>query len=269
VKRRHRALILLTLGAIVAAPAAALHPLGDHLFHSGHATIPAPLQDAAAVAVAMLIGASIVPLLSLARIFVNWLRGSTELRKISQSGSCRQTEDGIDYVLLDAPQVVFFTAGIVRPRIYATTGAAECLAPGAFRAGLLHERAHQRGRDVAWRAALAAIERAFGPFSPVREAVRSLSLDAEFAADREALAAGARKADLFDAMVAAARGITASPSGVVGLASSGTLQRLTMLADESAVQPQPKMAGLVFALAALGLLPLVVHAFFWLGAVCF
>lgn len=266
-KRRHRALILLTLSVIVGAPAAALHPLGQHLFHSGEAAIPAPLEDAAAVAAAMLIGASIVPLLSLARIFVNWVRGSTELRRISQSGNRRQTEDGIEYVLLDAPQVVFFTAGIVRPRIFATTGAAECLAPGAFRAGLLHERAHQRGRDVAWRAALAAIERAFAPFSSVRQAVRSLSLDSEFAADRAALAAGARKADLFDAMVAATRGVTASPA--VGLATSGTLQRLTVLADDSAVQPQPKMAALVFALGALGSLPVVVHAFVWLGAVCF
>ncbi len=265
--RRHRALILLSLGAIVAAPVAALHPLAQHLFDSGQATVPAPLENAAAVAVAMLIGASIVPLLSLARIFANWLRGWSDLRRIARSGNRRRTDDGIEYVLLDAPQVVFFTAGMVRPRIYATTGAAEYLAPGAFRAGLLHERAHQRSGDVAWRAALAAIERAFAPLSPVRAAVRSLSLDAEFAADRAALAAGARKAELFDAMAAAARGATANPT--VGLATSGTLQRLTVLADPSAAQPQPAIGALVLTAAALGLLPVMVHAFFWLGTVCF
>ena len=265
--RRHRALILLTLGAVVAAPAAALHPLAQHLFDSGQARIPAPLGDAAAVAVAMLIGASIAPLLSLARIFTNWLHGWSDLRRIAESGNRFQTEDGIEYILLDAPQVVFFTAGIVRPRIFVTTGAADWLAPGAFRAGLLHERAHQRSRDVAWRAGLAAIERAFGPLSSVREAVRSLSLEAELAADRAALAAGARKEDLFDAMVAAARGVTAGPA--VGLATSGTVQRLTVLADPSAGQPQPKIIGLVFVLAALGSLPLLVHTFFWVGAVCF
>lgn len=265
--RTQRAIILLTIGAIIAGPAAALHPLGQHLFDSGHARVPGPMENAAAVAVAMLIGASILPLLSLARISVNWLRGSGELHRLSQSGNRRQTQDGIEYVLIDAPQVVFFTAGIIRPRIYVTTGAAQCLAAAAFHAGLLHERAHQRSRDVTWRAALAAIERAFGPFPSVRAAARSLSLSSEFAADRAALAAGARKEDLFDAMVAAARGVTATPA--VGLATSGTLQRLTLLADPSAVQPQPRITGLVFALAGLGLLPLVVHAFFWLGAVCF
>jgi hypothetical protein len=267
VKLRHRALILLTLGAIVGAPAAALHPLAKHLFDSGQAMLPAPLEDAAAVAVAMLIGASIVPLLSLARIFLTWLRGARELRSIAQLGSRRQTEDGIEYVLVDVPQVIFFTAGIIRPRIFATAGAAQCLSPGAFRAGLLHERAHQRSRDVAWRAALAAIERAFAPVSSVREAVRSLSLDAEFAADRAALAAGARKEDLFDAMVAAARGVTAAPA--VGLATSGTIQRLSVLVDPSVAQPQPRINPLVVALVALGALPVVVHSFFWLGAVCF
>lgn len=262
-----RAIILLTMVAIVAGPAAALHPLGQHLFDTGQARIPVPMQNAAAVAVAMLIGASLLPLVAMARISVNWLWGSGELHRLSQWGSRRQTQDGIEYFLIDAPQVVFFTAGIIRPRIFVTTGAEHCLAPGAFHAGLLHERAHQLGRDVTWRAALAAIERAFGPFPSVRDAVRSLSLNSEFAADRAALAAGARKEDLFDAMVAAARGMTATP--VVGLATSGTLQRLTLLADPSAVQPQPRIAGLVLVMAGLGLLPLVIHAFFWLGAVCF
>lgn len=265
--RAQQMLVLLTLGAIVAGPAAALHPLGQHLLDSGHARIPAPFENAAAVAVAMLIGASIFPLLSMARITVNWFRGSGELRRLSQSGEREQTLDGLEYVLIEAPQVVFFTAGIIRSRIFATTGAAECLSPEAFRAGLLHERAHQRSRDVAWRAALAAIERAFGSFTSVREAVKSLTLSSEFAADRAALAAGARREDLFEAMVAAARGVTASPA--VGLATSGTLQRLTVLADPSAVPPQANVNGLVLAVFGLASLPLVVHAFFWLGAVCF
>lgn len=265
--RRHRLIVLATLVATFGAPAAALHPLGEHLFDSGQPTIPAPLEEAAAVAVLMLIGASILPLLSLARIFVSWLQGSSELGRLHRSADRRQTADGIDYLLLDAPPVVFFTAGIIRPRIYATTGAAAGLSPGAFHAGLLHERAHQRNRDVAWRALLAAIERAFAPFSSVRESVRSLALECEFAADREALRGGARKADLFDAMVAAARGATESPA--VGLAGSGTLQRLTVLADPLAVQPSSDVRALVAAIGALGTLPFVVHAFFWLGAVCF
>ncbi len=265
--RIQRVIILLTIGAIIAGPALALHPLTRHMFDSGHAHAPAPVEHAAAVAVAMLIGASILPLLGLSRILLNWLRGSGELRLLSRSGNLRQTDDGIEYALLDAPQVIFFTAGIIRPRIYATTGAAECLAPGAFRAGLLHERAHQRSRDVAWRAALAAIERAFTPFSSVRAAVGALSLSTEFAADRAALAAGARKEDLFDAMVAAARGLNARAS--VGLATTGTLQRLTVLADPSAGQARPKMKALVMASVSLASLPLVVHALFWFGAVCF
>ena len=264
--RVHRGLVVLTLLAILGAPLAALHPLAAHLFDAGRPRLPAPLENAAAVAVFMLIGASILPLASLARIFARWVRGTTELRTLSESGNRRHTDDEIEFVLLPSPAVIFFTAGILRPRIYATTGAMNVLTPLAFRAGLLHERAHQRGRDVAWRAALAAIERAFSPVPAVRAAVRSLALDCEFAADRAALAAGARRVDLFDAMVATSRGVAASPAA--GLAAEGLIPRLTVLADPSAPQPQPKLTALIVALAALALLPITVHTLFWLGAVC-
>ncbi len=264
--RVHRTLVVATLLAILGAPLAALHPLASHLFDSDQPRLPAPVENAAAVAAFMLIGASILPLASLARIFTRWVRGSGEIHTLSESGNRRRTEDEIEFVLLSAPEVLFFTAGIVRPRIYATTGAVATLTPQAFRAGLLHERAHQRRRDVAWRAALAAIERAFSPIPAVHSAVRSLALDCEFAADRAALAAGARRADLFDAMVAASRGVTIGSAA--GLATDGLMPRLTVLADPSATQPQPKLAALVAVLASLALVPLTVHALFWLGAVC-
>ncbi len=262
----HRFLVVLTLAAIVGAPLAALHPVVQHLFDSGQSVVPVPFKDAAAIGVLMLVVVSVVPLVSLTRILANWLNGSVELRALWKSGDRKCTGDGFEYVLIDIPQVLFFTAGAIRPRIYASTGAVECLSTGAFRAGLLHERAHQLKRDVAWRAALAAIERAFSPIPTVRAAVRSLSLEAEFAADRAALAAGAAKRDLFDAMVATARGTTTAQA--VGLATSGTLQRLTVLVDPSVEPPRPTIAGLLWALAALGLLPGVIHSLLWLGAVC-
>ncbi len=264
--RAQRALVVATLLAIVGAPLAAFHPALPHLFDAGQPQIPSPLADAAVVAVFMLVGASLLPLAGLARISAKWVRGSSDLRTLSESGNRRHTEDEIEFVLLPAPEVIFFTAGILRPRIYATAGAVNSLTPDAFRAGLLHERAHQRRRDVAWRAALAAIERAFSPFPAVRAAVRSLALDCEFAADRAALAAGARRADLFDAMVATSRRVTPSPA--TGLAAEGLIPRLTALADPSAAQPQPKLTALIVALTALALVPVMVHALFWLGAVC-
>lgn len=77
----------------------------------------------------------------------------------------------------------------------------------------MHERAHQRWHDVAWRFALAILDTAFQPLSWTRQAIDGLRLECEIAADRKALAAGAGREHLFDALVAASG--NALPAGAV------------------------------------------------------
>lgn len=263
--RSSRVLVLLLLAGVIAAPLATLHPIAAHLSDAGESGLPHELRNIAVIALFVVLGASIVPVANMARVVLTWINQARTLRALRIASESRTDDDGMAYWLFAATQVHFFTAGLLRPRIYASSGASEQLDPLAFRAALLHEREHQRGHHVAWRLALAALETAFHPVRPARRIVNSLALECEFAADRAALAAGADRVHLFDAVVAA-NGSPPRPSSVA-LSGTGTLQRLEALT--STKQPGSISPGpLVWLVVGLSALPILAHTLFWLGAVC-
>ncbi|MBE0609803.1 MAG: hypothetical protein IH609_10510 [Dehalococcoidia bacterium] len=260
-----RLLVLLAIAGVIGAPLLTLHPIATHLIEAGENGLPHELRDAAVIALFMLFGASLVPLAHLPRLGLAWARQATVLGSLRRESEPRTTGDGIVFWLFASPSVQFFTAGVVRPRIYASVGSLEQLEPAAFRAAILHEREHQRGHHVGWRLALATLETAFRPVAPVRRAVAALALECEFAADRAALAAGAERRHLFEAVVAAAG--SSSPSVAASLTGAGTLQRLEALA--SSTEPaNPSKLPLVWLVAGLSTLPLAAHGLLWVGAVC-
>lgn len=264
-KRSSRLLVLLAVAGVIGAPLLTLHAVATHLAGAGENGLPHELRDAAVIALFMFFGASLVPLAHLPRLGLAWARQSNVLRTLRRESEPRTTGDGIAFWLFASPGVQFFTAGVVRPRIYASVGSLERLEPAAFRAAILHEREHQRGHHVGWRLALAALEAAFWPVAPIRRAVAAVALECEFAADRAALAAGAERRHLFEAVVAAAG--SSSPSVSASLTGTGTLQRLEALA--SSTEPgNPSKLPLVWLVAGLAALPLAAHGLLWFGLVC-
>jgi len=167
--------VLLAIAGVIGAPLLTLHPIATHLVEAGENGLPHELRDAAVIALFMLFGASLVPLAHLPRLGLAWARQATVLGSLRRESEPRTTGDGIVFWLFASPSVQFFTAGVVRPRIYASVGSLEQLEPAAFRAAILHEREHQRGHHVGWRLALATLETAFRPVAPVRRAVAALA----------------------------------------------------------------------------------------------
>lgn len=262
---QNRCFVLLALIGVITAPLVTAHPVTQHLLAEGGHRLPRELEDGVVLALLMLVGASLVPLGNLALQARRWLPALVAARALRASSEPR-VDGGIAYRLLPVDGVVFMTTGVLRPHIYASSGAQKLLAPEAFRAALLHEREHQRRRHATWRMALTALDRAFRPLPVVRRGLDGMALECELAADRAALAAGARPVHLFDAIVAANGGLT-GPSGI-GLATTGTLQRLAILAEPGAPRHKTRGHLLIWPIAVLGIFPAAAHALFWLGAVC-
>ena len=261
-----RAGVAAALVAVVAVPLFTLHPLEAHLHDAGDAVIPAQFHEVTLIGLLTVVGLSFVPLLLVLALGARCLRRATALRLLHASAEGECTEGGVAYTLVEIPGVHFFTAGVLRSRVYATTDARQQLPPGVFKAAILHEREHQRRHDVAWRCALAALEAAFCPLPGGRRLTHRVALEWELAADRAALRAGAQPEHLFEALVAASGGQHPAPG--VPLSSLGTMDRLEVLATRQPPgHPDPSVRIAGYA-AALGLVPLAVHLAFWAGAVC-
>lgn len=262
----HRLAIVLALAGLIVAPLLTFHPIAVHLLDAGRQRLPHELTDGAVLLVFGMVGASLVQLINLTRRMRRWFTSAVAARNLAGNSTPASLE-GIDFRVVPLAQSTFFTTGIVRPRIYVSSAALDQLPNGVLLAGLLHERAHQQRRDVAWRAALSLLDTAFRPLPLMRRTIAAFALECELAADRAALAAGARRADLFDAVVAASgNGVGASG---VGLASVGTMERLNLLLDDT--QPEAPYAAafpLLLPGAALTGLPVAAHLLFWVGLVC-
>lgn len=203
------------------------------------------------------------PLASMGGGLRRWLAASRSLRAITADVSPRRFR-GIDYMRVPGNEIAFFTAGLRHPTIYVSSGAESLLGPGPFHAALLHERAHAEQRDVRWLVLIAALEGAlaFVPWS--RRTFATLELLVERHADERALAAGASRFDLFEAIVLASNAPT---SGAAGLSAAGTLQRLRWLADPAVGDPDAAPAATVL-LATLMAPPTVAHLALWGSLLC-
>jgi len=262
----NRAGVAAALAAVVVVPFVTLHPVEAHLHDAGDSLIPAQLHDVTLIGLLSVVALSFVPLLLVVATGARWLRQRPALRLLSDSAERDIDEGGVACTLVDAPGIFCFTAGVFRSRVYASTGARRQLPPEVFRAAILHEREHQRRHDVLWRAGLAALEAAFRPVPAGRRLAERIALEWELAADRAALRAGARREDLFEALVAASS--QPAPAAGVALTSGGTMPRLEALAMQRECRQRTPLAPIGACVAGLALVPLSVHLAFWAGAVC-
>jgi len=147
-------------------------------------------------------------------------------------------------------------AGPARPRIYISSAAESTLSPDGLHAALLHERAHCERGDLLRRQFFHGVERAFGRLPGVRASIDAQLLRSERHADEAALAAGADRRALFDAIVAAASG---GPIGAAPLSSGAVLPRLEALAGVPESTQDTEWRALLAIAGWLVLPPLAGH----------
>ena len=94
-----------------------------------------------------------------------------------------------------------FVAGLRRPAIYCDEQLPQELTSGELRAVLLHEQAHQRAFDPARLLVLGLLAPMARPFAVGRQWLASALARREVAADRYALANGARRGELASALL--------------------------------------------------------------------
>ncbi|TAK75798.1 MAG: hypothetical protein EPO16_08430 [Dehalococcoidia bacterium] len=245
----------------VAFPLAFAHMLAPAVAsHSGAAPHLGAHLDL--IPLSVLGAVSLLPLIGLGRGAVRWIVAERCLTALTRQG-LPQSSGGVRYVSVPGTQVALFTAGLRQPVIYATAGAEQTLDAGALHAALLHERAHMSHHDVRWLALVSLAEAAVGAFPGARRLFSSLRIEMEWRADSAALAAGARREDLFEAIVGAA-GVAAGGAALSGV---GTAERLAWLAQpETPPLVSERQAAPVFA--GLFGLPLLAHALIWTGIFC-
>lgn len=245
----------------VALPLATAHALLPGVAsHSGAATHVRLHLDLVSLVVLTMV--SLLPLAGLGRGAIRWLVAQRRLTQLTSRGIPR-VSGGVPYISVPGEQVTLFAAGLRHPVIYATAGAERTLDAGAWRAALLHERAHISHHDVRWLALIALAEAGIGTFPGARRMFSSLRIEMEWRADKAALIAGARREDLFEAIVGAA-GVAAGGAALSGV---GTAERLRWLAQPDSAPLVPERRA-VPVFAGLFGTPILAHALVWMGILC-
>ncbi len=257
-------LALVTLvAALMLAPAAALHPVVSHLYVAGLENIATELTHLSLLAFFAIALVSVFPAVGFAIAMYRVVSRSAPLRAITSHSQPAQM-DGFHYRRLSSDAIVVFTAGILRPATFVSLGAERALGGAKLRAALLHEEAHRRSRDVMWRLLLRAIGRGFAFVPWISEVVESETLRTECEADDYAIRGGARRLDLFDAIVAASN-LSANPLRA-GLTDGDTEFRLVRLVHPEVPLPGRPTRHLLALAAAVALPALVAHVLVFAAA---
>lgn len=252
---------LLAFFAAIALPITTGHALFLHV-DSMQAAPLSLIADPVALGLVALSAAAAVPLARMASAV--WLsrdarRALRRLRDLGQPGRL----EGVSYVELPSDDVLLFKTG-ARPTIYATAGAVRRLPPGPFRAALLHEEAHIRMHDVRSLTLLSVAEHGWRVVPGVVELFGSLRLGIERRADEAALARGASRTDLFDAIVTA----SSARGHVAGLSNVGVEARLRWLAEGYQASPMVPRRGVATLIATSVASPALAHGLLWIGVLC-
>ncbi len=247
------------LALVQAAPLVTLHALATHSAATPHDGASVWARDPGLALILALATAAALPALGLALAVSEWIRAAGGLRRIRSAGERRSCRE-IEYWRFPATTVTMFVAGTLRPRIYASTAAEMTLPPEAFLAALLHERAHRQRGDVVLRHVLHAFERSFGRLPGVRAAADTLRLRSECRADGEAVAAGADRRGLFDAIVVASSG---SLGPAAPLSDGAVLPRLEVLAGSRQSLPGVGWKAPLAICLWLALPPVAAHVLVW------
>ena len=139
-----------------------------------------------------------------------------------------------------------FVAGLSRPAIFCDQNLPEQLTPRQLDAVLLHEQAHQRARDPA-RLLLVGLVAPVLRVTPVgRQWLATQLARREIAADRYAMARGARASDLAGALLTLPR---LARTHVAGFTPAVDLRLQVLLGDGVAVMPPARVrrAGMLLA----------------------
>lgn len=228
----------------------------------GHVDLASYFDSPGVFALALLGALSLAPAVALASAVCGWWRGNRQVaRLLKYARPCDLF--GIRCLVVEGDETALFTARCLNPVIVVSTGAMRQLTAQQMSAGLLHDLAHQRRRDVLWRALLVAVGRAFSFVPGTRKMVAAATLRSECAADDEAVRGGAQRGALFEAIVSAA---TSPALTAAGLSDSTVAFRLQRHATP-AIPGSPGI-GLTLRLALVGLLPLGGHALLFAGLAC-
>ena len=241
---------------LVLAPVAALHPVVMHVYAAGLSNLSIELVHPMVSGFLVITVLSVLPAAGFALAMFRAMRGVAHLRALTQHSEQVQLGE-FPYRLFPADDVVVFTAGLLRPITFLSTGAEQKLGPAGLRAALLHEQAHQHRRDVVWRLLLKAVGRGFAFVPSIADVVEAETLRTECEADDYAIRNGARRLDLFDAIVAASTPV--GSLAAVGLTDSNVELRLLRLVHPGT--PLPSRAARSFAVlaAAVALPAVAVH----------
>ncbi|MCL4239797.1 MAG: hypothetical protein KJ048_00445 [Dehalococcoidia bacterium] len=193
------------------------------------------------------------------RVWRAWLAN----REILAQASLKRS-DGEEYWRVALPEVIVFSTGVRRARIFVTTGAEDALSEDALAAAVLHERAHIERGDLVLRPVLGVVERALGWEPLIRSWIASAILRSECEADADAVRAGANRRALFDAIVAA----SSSSLGTASLGGAPVMPRLERLADPSVPLPSVPLAGPPVMFFWVLAPPIAAHAALWIGLFC-
>lgn len=246
------ALVILTV-ALMLAPAAAFHPVVAHLYAAGLSNVSIEITHPVVWGLFMVALVSALPAAGFTAVMVRAARAARHLRALTESSQPARVEE-LQYRILPSDAVLVFTAGLFRPVTFVSEGAELVLGSRGLRAALLHEEAHRRSRDVLWRLLLRAVERGFAFVPWIKDVVETETLRTECAADDYAIRSGARRLDLFDAIVEASAPPPDYP--IAGLVSANVETRLARLVDpEAPLRGRPIRSFL--ALAAAITLPTV------------
>ncbi len=241
---------------LILAPIAALHPVITHLYSAGFKSFPIEFTHPELLWLMSIALAAVLPAGGFIAALVSAARATVHMRALTRVS--REAElDGFHYRLLPIESVTVFTAGVFRPVTFVSSGAESALGDGQLRAALLHEAAHQRSKDILWRLLLGAVGRGFAFVPWISGVVESETLRTECAADDYAIRAGARRVDLFEAIVTAS---AAPPSPVrAGLSEANVELRLRRLIHPGTPLPGRPTGSLVALIAAAALPTLAAH----------
>lgn len=264
--RAGRAALSTLAFAVVVGPLLTLHPALIHLSDASltelwiEASHPQVVGFVTLTVMAALPTAGFLTSLVAAAKSRNGMRALLDGSKPAASGD-------LLYRVVPSDSVFLFTAGLFRPVVFASSEAVRCLSPDELRAALLHERAHQRNRDVLWGLLLRAVSRSFRPLPQVRQLVRVAALRTECAADDHALRGGAKRRDLFEA-IAAASPVPALRTPATGIGEGDAQLRLVRLVRPETPLPQTPTGGFLALTATMTLPAALAHLIALVAAVC-
>ena len=263
--RGSRAALAMLAVALVLSPLLTLHPAVAHAYQAELTGIVAEAAHPQVVLLFPLAIVSALPALGFVVSLVVTARNHGGLQALldhSEPTSLGQ----IQYRLFPSETVLLFTAGLIRPAIFVSSEAMRTLSPAELYAALLHERAHQRNRDVVWRVLLRAVDRAFGFLPQTKRLFQMAALRAECAADEYAIRRGARRTDLFEAIAAASPAPAAAVSA--GISDGHVELRLVRLVDPDTPIPGQPTTGFLALAVAVALPAVLAHVVAVVAAVC-